>query len=37
MSSLASLAEPRHPMSCVQVSSSEASESHSLGSKRISW
>jgi hypothetical protein len=36
-SKLASLAEPRHPVSCVSMSSSEASESHLTASERISW
>jgi hypothetical protein len=34
---LASLAEPRHPVSCVRASSSEASESHSPSIERINW
>jgi hypothetical protein len=37
MSKLASPAEPRHPVSYMRVSSSEASEPHSLGSEWISW
>jgi hypothetical protein len=36
-SKLASLAEPRHPASCMRVSSSEAPEPHSSGSEWISW
>jgi hypothetical protein len=36
-SKLSSLAEPRHPVSCMRVSSSEASEPHSSGSEWTSW
>jgi hypothetical protein len=34
---LALLAEPLYPVSCMRVSSSEASEPHSSGSEWISW
>jgi hypothetical protein len=36
-SKLASLVEPPHPVICVQVSSSEALKSHSMGSEGINW